>query len=157
MYNEGEPDPYFQSWLEKAVAEDELISVRSLCSPFSAEPEKAYISYAQSYSLVEYLLDNYGQDRMLNLLTHFKQGNTHDEALTRVYGFDIDGLDASWRGTLTPHTVTAVSRSPERSEGAAWQSHPALIAVLSALATALALWGALALEERTWGRLGRGY
>jgi len=57
MYNEGEPDPVFQSSLEKAILEDELISVRSLCSPFSAETEKARLSYAQSYSLVEYLLD----------------------------------------------------------------------------------------------------
>ena len=143
MYNEGEPNPLFQSRLKKAVSENKLISVRSLCSPFSAEPEKAYLSYAESYSLVEYLLDNHGQDKMLQLLTLLKQGNTYDEALIKVYGFDIEGLDARWRETLSPPTVIA-------SE--AWQSHPALIAVLSALATSLALFGALALEERTWRR-----
>ena len=151
-YNEGELDPVFRSYLERAILEDELISVRSLCSPFSAETEKACLSYAQSYSLVEYLLDNYGQDRMLDLLTLLKQGSTYDEALTEVYGFDIDGLDARWRGTLASHTGISVSRIPEQSEGTAWQSHPALIAVLAALATALALWGALALEKRTWRR-----
>jgi hypothetical protein len=148
MYNEGELEPVFHSYLEEAILEDELISVRSLCSPFSAETEKALLSYAQSYSLVEYLLDNYGQDRMLELLTILKQGSTYDEALTEVYGFDIDGLDARWRGTLASHTVISASRIPEQSEGTAWQPHPALIAVLAALATALALWGALALEER---------
>jgi len=142
-YNEGELDPVLRSYLERAILEDELISVRSLCSPFSAYSEKAYLSYAQSYSLVEYLLDNYGQDRMLDLLTLLKQGSTYDEALIEVYGFDIDGLDARWRATLISHTVIA-------SE--AWQSHPALIAVLAALATALALWGALALEGRAWRR-----
>jgi hypothetical protein len=141
MYNEGEPDPYLQSWLYKAISEDRLISVRSLCSPFSAETEKAYISYAQSYSLVEYLLDNYGQARMLRLLTVLKQGSTYDEALTEVYGFDIDGLDSRWRETLAAPAVTA-------SE--ARQFHPALVAVLSALATSLVLAGALALEARTW-------
>jgi len=135
-----------------AILEDELISVRSLCSPFSAYYEIACLSYAQSYSLVEYLLDNYGQDRMLELLTILKQGSTYDEALTEVYGFDIDGLDARWRGTLASHTVISVSRITEQSEGTAWQSHPALITVLAALATALALWGALALEERAWRR-----
>jgi hypothetical protein len=77
---------------------------------------------------------------MLDLLALLKQGSTYDEALTEVYGFDMDALDARWRATLTTHTVIA-------SE--AWQSHPALIAVLAALATALALWGALALEKRT--------
>ena len=83
---------------------------------------------------------------MLDLLTLFKQGSTYDEALTAVYGFDIDGLDARWRETLASHTVIASK---------AWQSHPALIAVLSALATSLALAGALVLEERDWRRTGR--
>jgi len=151
-YNEGELDPVFRCCLQEAILEDELISVRSLCSPFSAETEKALLSYAQSYSLVEYLLDNYGQDRMLDLFTILKQGSTYDEALSEVCGFDIDGLDARWRGTLASHTVISVSRISEQSERTAGQSHPALIAVLAALATALALWGALALEGRAWRR-----
>jgi len=139
MYNEGELDPVFRSYLQEAILEDKLISVRSLCSPFSAYYEIACLSYAQSYSLVEYLLDNYGQDRMLDLLTILKQGSTYDEALTEVYGFDIDGLDASWRGKLS-NPVTQAQRK-------AWL-HPALIGVLAALATALALWSALALKQR---------
>jgi len=143
MYNEGELDPVFRSSLGEAIMEDELISVRSLCSPFSAETEKARLSYAQSYSLVEYLLDNYGQDKMLELLTILKQGSTYDEALNEVYSFDIDGLDARWRATLS-NPVTQAQRR-------AWL-HPALIGVLAALATVLVLWGALALEGRAWRR-----
>ena len=152
MYNEGELDPEFRSYLEEAILEDELISVRSLCSPFSAYSEKARLSYAQSYSLVKYLLDNYGQDKMLDLLALLKNGSTYDEALTEIYGFDIDGLDARWRATLEPHTVIASDLPAEAWQAGARQSHPALIAVLAALATALILWGALALEERTWRR-----
>jgi hypothetical protein len=80
---------------------------------------------------------------MLELLTILKQGSTYDEALTEVYGFDIDGLDACWRATLS-NPVTQAQRK-------AWL-HPALIFVLAALATVLVLWGALALEERAWRR-----
>jgi hypothetical protein len=143
MYSEGELDSDFRSCLEGAIPEDELISVRSLCSPFSAYSEKACLSYAQSYSLVEYLLDSYGQDKMLDLLALLKQGNTYDEALIEVYGFDIDGLDARWRATLASYSVIA-------SES--WQSHPALIAVLAALGAGLALWGAVPLRKRIWRR-----
>ncbi len=143
MYNEGELDPSFSPYLQRAIFEGKLISVRSLCSPFSAKPEKAYLSYAQSYSLVEDLLDNYGQGKMLNLLTLLKQGNTYDGALAEVYGFDIGGPDAGWRETLS----NSVARAPR-----VWL-HPALIAVLAALATALVLAGALALEGWTWRRL----
>jgi hypothetical protein len=131
MYNEGGLDPVFRSYLEEAISKDELISVRSLCSPFSAYSEKAGLSYAQSYSLVEYLLENYGQDGMLDLLAILKQGSTYDEALNEVYGFDIDGLDALWRATLTSHTIIASAEE---------QSRTPLIVVLAALATVLALW-----------------
>lgn len=154
MYNEGELSPSFQAWLDRAIAEDRLISVRSLCSPFSAEPEKAYLSYAQSYSLAAYLLDSYGQDRMLSLLTLIKDGSSYDEAMTQVYGFDIDGLDRRWREESAGFSVIAESqgfRSEERwVEPAQRIWHPALVVVLSALATSLALGGGLALEE--WDR-----
>jgi Peptidase MA superfamily len=145
MYNEGELDPDFRSCLEEGISKDDLISVRTLCSPFSAYSDKACLSYAQSYSLVKYLLDNYGQGKMLNLLALLKQGNTYDGALTKVYGFDIDGLDARWQATLTSPVVPAPRTSVP----------PAVIAALAALATALALWGALALKKRTRRRSSR--
>ena len=99
-YNEGDLLPELRSRLEWAAHEGRLISVRSLASPFSAQPEQAYLSYAQSYSLVEYLLVNYGQDSMTELLTLLTEGNTYDDALRAVYGFDMDGLDAGWQQTL---------------------------------------------------------
>jgi len=131
MYSEGELYPVMSSYLEEAIAKGELISVRSLCSPFSAYSEKASLSYAQSYSLVKYLLDNYGQDSMLELLAILKQGSTYDEALTEVYDFDIDGLDAGWRATLTSDTLVAIEDGqPGTSE----------IAMFAILAVALVLW-----------------
>jgi len=146
MYNEGELSPSFQAWLDRAISEGRLISARSLCSPFSADPEKAYLSYAQSYSLVAYLLDGYGQERMLRLLTLFKDGSSYDEAMTQVYGFDIDELDRRWREESAGLSVIVESQVEPAQR--IW--HPALVAVLSALATLLALGSGLALEE--WDR-----
>ncbi len=140
MYNEGDLEPQFRSRLDKAISEGALISVRSLCSPFSAETEQAYLSYAQSYSLVEYLLNAYGQDRMLELLNVIKQGSTYDEALLQVYGFDMDGLDAEWQATLT---------APMAEEGRTWL-HPVLIAVLAALALLLVIRGVPVLRKRAF-------
>jgi len=104
MYAEGKPDPYLESVLEKAISQHNLISVRSLSSPFSAIPEEAYISYAESQSLVPFLIQNYGRDKMLQLLNLFKEGSTYDDALTQVYGFDQDGLDALWQKYITSQT-----------------------------------------------------
>ena len=101
MYAEGEMEPVFTSYLEQAVLNDTLISVRSLASPFSAISQKTYLSYAQSLSLVQFLIDSYGQESMYELLSIFKQGSGYDAALEAVYCFDMDGLDALWRGYIS--------------------------------------------------------
>ncbi|RLC59963.1 MAG: peptidase MA domain-containing protein, partial [Chloroflexi bacterium] len=101
MYAEGELGAQFQLYLNKAIAENSLISVRSLSSPFSAYAEESYLSYAESYSLVEFLITRYGQGKMLSLLNTFEQGSSYDDALRTVYGFDTDGLDVLWRAYLT--------------------------------------------------------
>ncbi len=100
MYAEGSLDPTFQSMLDKAISDDKLFSVQTLSSNFPADLEGASLSYAESYSLVEFLTQHYGQEQMLSLLGTFKQGSTYDGALEAVYGFDTNGLDSVWRQSL---------------------------------------------------------
>jgi hypothetical protein len=95
-YAEGELDATLTSALERGIAQGALFSVRSLASPFSVEPAKARLSYAQSYSLVEFLINSYGQNKMFELLDTFSQGSSYDEALGQVYGFDMDALNTLW-------------------------------------------------------------
>ena len=97
MYAEGPLEPELVALLNEAAAENKLISVRSLSSPFSAHAEEAVLSYAQSYSLVDFLISAYGPDKMLELLNTFREGSSYDGALNRVYGFDMDGLNTLWR------------------------------------------------------------
>ena len=100
VYTEGELRSDFRSRLDEAISEDELISVRSLASSFPTDPDEARLSYAESYSLVVFLLDNYGQDKMLEILDVFKQGSGYDDALIQAYGCDMDGLYDLWRASL---------------------------------------------------------
>jgi len=112
MYNEGLLDPTFTFYLNAAIAEGSLISVQSLSSPFSANADEAYLSYAESYSLVEYLIASYGQGKMLELLNTFREGSGYDDALEKVYGFDMDGLDSLWRGYVTEQYQSAAEFIP---------------------------------------------
>jgi hypothetical protein len=96
MYNEGSLDPSFTNILKTSMKNNTLISVRSLASPFSADANEALLSYAQSYSIVEYLVTTYGQGKMLDLLNTFKEGSTYDDAFRKVYGFDMEGLNSLW-------------------------------------------------------------
>ncbi len=100
MYAEGELEMSFRILLNEAISKDSLISVQSLSSAFPSDANEARLSYAQSYSIVEFLVNEYSQEKMLNLLNVFKQGSTYDDALTTVYGFDTNGLDNAWRLSL---------------------------------------------------------
>lgn len=117
MYGEGELEQGFRSLLEQAISQEALISVRTLSSPFSSDPRQAILSYAQSYALVEFLLNRYGRDRMSALLDIFKEGAAYDGALETVYGFDLDGLDAMWRESLDVEKGPTASLPPG---AAAW-------------------------------------
>jgi len=96
MYAEGPPNLYIISSLVSALNDGYTITVRSLSGPFSADSGRSYLSYAQSYSFVDYLVANYGQEQMLALLTVFARGADYDGALLEVYGFDMDGLYENW-------------------------------------------------------------
>ena len=107
MYTEGTLGVGFVDYLNNAIEGNSLISARSLSSPFSAYSSQATLSYAESYSLVEFLITNYGQSKMLELLTTFSEGSSYDGALKKVYGFDMDGLDTLWRDYVGKHYQNA--------------------------------------------------
>jgi hypothetical protein len=97
MYAEGELESIYQVELARAITNDSLISVPGLSSPFSAFTQQSYQSYAQSFSLVSFLINEYGQDSMSRLLGAFKQGASNDGAFLGVYGFNLDSLNSLWR------------------------------------------------------------
>ena len=65
--------------------------------------------------MVDFLLEQYGQKQMQELLLILADGAGYDEALEAVYGFNVDGLELAWRESLNlpprqiPPTPTAVS------------------------------------------------
>ena len=97
MYAEGDLDSVYRTALLRAIAGETLISVRGLSSPFSAFTTLSYQSYAQSYSLVSFLISEYSEDSMFQLLGTFKQGASYDDAFLSVYGFNLDDLNDLWR------------------------------------------------------------
>ena len=108
VYSEGPLDKASQRQLDEAIRDDTLLSVRSLSGGFSEVSDKAYLSYSQSDSLVQFLIETYGQDKMTALLVALREGNAIDEALKQTYGFDVDGLEDAWRQAIgaQPRTVS---------------------------------------------------
>jgi len=100
VFSEGELDSYSQTQLDKAIQSNTLLSVRSLSGGFSEIADKANLSYSQSYSLVKFLIETYGQEKMTQLLIALRDGTTIDDALRQIYGFDVDGLEDAWRAAI---------------------------------------------------------
>jgi hypothetical protein len=100
VYSEGELDPQSQQQLDGAIRDNTLLSVRSLSAGFSEVSSKAYLSYSQSFSIVKFLVENYGQAEMTDLLEALRDGAAIDDALETTYGFNVDGLEDEWRKAI---------------------------------------------------------
>ncbi len=111
MYAEGPADAIYVVFLNQAIDQKSLISVNSLSSPFSAFANISYLSYAESRHIVSYLIEKYGQDKMRQLLETFAKGATTDDALSAVYGFDMDGLNTEWQAYVYSSAVTYIPSS----------------------------------------------
>jgi len=109
VYSEGGLDPASQEQLEDAIRNDTLLTVRSISGGFSEVPDKAYLSYSQSYSITKFLIETYGQEKMSALLVALRDGFTIEDALIQTYGFNIEGLEDAWRRAIgaQPRPVSA--------------------------------------------------
>lgn len=111
MFSEGQLDSGMQSVLDQALNDNNLITLRSLNGGFSELPDKANLSYSQSYSVVKFMIDTYGQQKMTDLLIALRDAKPIDQALLEVYGFDTDGLDSAWRESVGAAPLTASTQA----------------------------------------------
>ena len=79
-----------------AIAADRTLRLRNLESP-SNNPNLINIQYGQSWSVVDYLIEEFGEQQFADLFRIIREGATTDRGLEQVYGFDQDGLYNRWR------------------------------------------------------------
>jgi len=56
--------------------------------------------YQQAQSVIEYLVETYGGDKVIEILRNFKTGLLPSEALRKSIGLGMTALEAEWRGWL---------------------------------------------------------
>jgi hypothetical protein len=118
MYAQSEPGGGFTDALERAVDRDQLMSVRSMTSP-TGDPDKVTLFYGEAWSLVSFMVKEYGEEKFAQLYAIFKEGSTTDNALQQVYGFDQGGLEDAWRTSLglAPRQQATVTPTPAATPG----------------------------------------
>jgi len=98
VYGQSQPLADMKSALEAAIKSNRPFTIRSLSSASVGESGGSVgLFYGQSYSVVRFLIDDYGEEKFRELLAAFREGNRTDDALMQVYGFDQDGLENAWR------------------------------------------------------------
>ncbi len=93
----GALDSQFSVPLKRAIQNDTLQPLRSLSGSFPADSSAANLSYAESYSVVDFIIRHYGREKLAQLLQAFKSGGFYDDLFKQVIGVDTDGLENEWR------------------------------------------------------------
>ena len=87
----------------------------------SGTPQTIGLFYRKSASVVAFLMEEYGAENFRSLLDVLADGETIENALLEVYGFDVDGLDDRWAGLPVEPAATGpigpVGKMGEGSEG----------------------------------------
>ncbi len=94
------PDTRLPPILDRAVREGRLIPVPALRSGFPLDPDQAMLSYAQSVSVVEFVVETWGEESAGRLVSIYQDEVTHNQALEEVLGMSIEELDIAWKAWL---------------------------------------------------------
>lgn len=136
VHNQEVADSDYPAMVEAAARDGELIPLRALSSSFPSDTDLALLSYAESSSVIEFILQRYGKEGLARLVDVFSEGETSEAAVQQALGVSLEELDSQWRATLpaaerTPAPgVTARPRSTPTTGG--WET------VVRILASAMA-------------------
>ncbi|MBN2085165.1 MAG: hypothetical protein JW748_08045 [Anaerolineales bacterium] len=112
MVSEGGPGEEGMAMLQAAIDNNAIFPLRSLGGGFPEDPGKAELAYNQSYSVVDFLIRRGDAARMRSFLELLGFGMTADEALLKLFGFNVDGLDAAWRESVGADALAPDALAP---------------------------------------------
>lgn len=119
MHAEGELPRDNRLALEAAIRKDALLSIRSMTS-YSGQASQVDLFYGEAYSLVNFMLEEFGRAKMQALLAVFAEGARQEQALQQVYGMGVDQLENLWRASLGLGPRSANPEVPAQARLSQW-------------------------------------
>ena len=98
-YGNVEPSAQYEEALRSGILGQRIRPLWAL-GVFGGIPNDIIAAYGQSRSVVQYLVSNYGESKIAELMEAIQSAFDIDQALERVYGFDQYGLDDEWRESV---------------------------------------------------------
>ncbi len=95
----GGDRPIVNRAIDRAMASGNLRPLWHLGS-YSGTPDYIIYAYAHGESVVTFMVQEYGEEKMAELMKALTRTFDIDKALTLAYGFDQHGLDSAWRQAI---------------------------------------------------------
>lgn len=108
--------------VQRAAGSDTIIPLQGLGGQFPTRPHRFSLAYAESVAAVDYFVETYGEDKLVELVTSFADGTGVNEAFLRATGADYATFDDAWLaslGTDQPEAYGPVDGEPG-SQPSAW-------------------------------------
>jgi hypothetical protein len=90
------PNPEYERVLQKAIDDQALQPIETLCAAFPREASGAFLSYAQSASFVRFLHQKYGTSGLKNLMLQYQDGLGCSEGAQAALGSSLQQLENQW-------------------------------------------------------------
>ncbi len=98
VYNQSYHEPDMQNRLNSALVTHSLLRLTDITDGFPADADQAYLAYAQSWNLVGYMFNTFGQAKMDALIKDMDNPqNDFGQDLTLALGVDELHLENQWR------------------------------------------------------------
>ncbi len=113
VYNQLFHEPEMRARLQQALLNKSLLRLYKITDSFPADADQAYLAYAQSWNLIDYMYTTFGHAKMALLIKKMNDPQTDfGEDLVQVLGRDQDHLENQWLlhlgqpGVLRPDQLT---------------------------------------------------
>jgi hypothetical protein len=98
VFNQTFREPELRARWERALASQSLLRLSQISDNFPANSDQAYLAYAQSYYLVDYMYKTFGKTRMAQLIKLVNNPqSTFDQDMQQALGVDELHLEIQWR------------------------------------------------------------
>lgn len=125
VWAQRRPGAGYERGVDQAIAQDNTIRLRTMTSGTNV-PGQVNIFYGQSWHVVSFMLEEWGQESFAELFRVIKSGERTDDAMLQVYGFDQDGLYNLWREHVGLDPIEFEDRATAVDRPAAEATRPPL-------------------------------
>lgn len=118
VYGQTEPGSGYKDAVDAAARANRLIPFAQMTN-LTSDARLVNLFYGQAWSMVSYLIDKYGPDKFAQLFATIKSGTREDQALQKVYGFDMAGFEKEYlaaAGSSRPPAATATAARNQQTQ-----------------------------------------